>query len=378
MKKDLFDTISMYIETYERCICGNSSDNVVDVHINSFLSLHNYLFNHSDIKMHFIIDDITNMKSVLYIKKTFIKFICLTLSHYPSVLITLFSNFNLIKSELLTLTTISFDSFIALPFPYKSLEHVRNVVNANITSNHIISTSTQLNENIYNNIIHRCIDNFYYSFLNLNEYIQCTLSNIKTFYSNDDYTFKQHSSELNKVIYKQLNTFPLHINTRDQIVSSKEYEKRDMKYLSENLSKIQKLLVLSAFLAYEVKQDEDVYVFKCLQHKRKKRKRKCKYGYTLYRNYNDKGFSIHRLFSIYQCLLSYINNTTMSEVNIELICSVETLVEMGLIKEVIKGKGGNMMMRKYICGVNIEFVESIAEEFGIKLENFITLEDNWI
>jgi hypothetical protein len=66
----------------------------------------------------------------------------------------------------------------------------------------------------------------------------------------------------------------------------------------------------------------------------------------------------------------------MSEVNIELVCSVETLVEMGLIKEVIKGKGGNMMMRKYICGVNIEFVESIAEEFGIKLEEFITLDYN--
>ena len=127
--------------------------------------------------------------------------------------------------------------------------------------------------------------------------------------------------------------------------------------------------MLSAFLAYEVKQDEDVYVFKCLQYKRKKRKRTCQHGY-----YNDKGHSIHRLFSIYQCLLSYINNTTtMSEVNIELVCSVETLVEMGLIKEVIKGKGGNMMMRKYICGVNIEFVESIAEEFGINLEEFITL-----
>lgn len=378
MKKDLFDTISMYIETYERCICRNNNG-VIDVHINSFLSLHNYLLNHPKIKIHFIIDDITNMKSVLYIKKTFIKFIRLTLSHYPSISITLVSNFNLIKSELLTLTTISFDSFIALPFPYKSLEHVRNVVNANITSNHIInSKSTYLNENIYNNIIHRCIDNFYYSFLNLNEYIQCTLSNIKRFYSNDDYTFKQHSSELNRVIYKQLNTFPLHISTIPhsklaQIVSTKE---KDMKYLSENLSKVQKLLVISAFLAYEVKQNEDIYVFKCLQHKRKKRKRKCQHGYTWYRNYNDKGHSIHRLFSIYQCLLSYINNTIMSEVNIELVCSVETLVEMGLIKEVIKGKGGNMMMRKYICGVNIEFVESIAEEFGIKLEEFITLDYN--
>ena len=363
----------MYIETYERCICRNNNC-IVDAHINSFLSLHNYLLNHPKIKMHFIIDDITNMKSVLYIKKTFIKFICLTLSHYPSVSITLVSNFNLIKSEFLTLTLISFDSFIALPFPYKSLEDIRNVVNANITSNHIVSGSAHLNENIYNNIIHRCIDNFYYSFLNLNEYIQCTLSNIKMFYSNDDYTFKQHSSELNREIYKQLNTFPLHINTilhskRAQIVSTKENEKRNIKYLSENLSKVQKLLVLSAFLAYEVKQDEDVYVFKCLQYKRKKRKRTCQHGY-----YNDKGHSIHRLFSIYQCLLSYINNTTtMSEVNIELVCSVETLVEMGLIKEVIKGKGGNMMMRKYICGVNIEFVESIAEEFGINLEEFITL-----
>ena len=369
----------MYIETYEGCVCGNSN-NVIEINVDSFLSLHNYLLAHPDIKMHFIIDDISNMKSVLYIKNTFIKFICLTLSHFPSVSITLVSNFNLIKSELLTLTPISFDSFISLPFPFKPLEHIRNVVNETITSNHI--TTTQINELIYNNIIRRCIDNFYYSFLNLNEYIQCTLSNIQMFHSNDNSNFKRHSSELNRVIYKQLNTFPLHINTildskRDHIESVKEYEKRDMKYLSENLSKVQKLLVLSAFLACEVKQDEDVYVFKCVKKKKKKKKHKRFCGYGWNRNH-DKGHSIHRLFSIYQCLLSYIGNTTMSEVNIELVCSVETLVEMGLIKEVIKGKGGNMMMRKYICGVKIEFVESIAEEFGIKLEEFMMLEDNWI
>ena len=88
-------------------------------------------------------------------------------------------------------------------------------------------------------------------------------------------------------------------------------------------------------------------------------------------------FYFTRLIGIYQSMRSIIDNKDSSNenINIELISDIGTLTNLNLIRAV-KSNESNIMGRKYISCVGIDFALKIAEDFGIKLDDFVRCENN--
>ena len=58
-----------------------------------------------------------------------------------------------------------------------------------------------------------------------------------------------------------------------------------------------------------------------------------------------------------------------------MISDIGTLTNLNLIRAV-KSNESNIMGRKYISCVGIDFALKIAEDFGIKLDDFVRCENN--
>jgi hypothetical protein len=151
------------------------------------------------------------------------------------------------------------------------------------------------------------------------------------------------------------------------------------KNLTENLSKSQKILLLSAFLAYETNPINDIYIFankksrNKIHTKRKTLNPSSNTGYSL-KSKAEYPFHIHRLLSYYAGVKSILNieeKFNNYDINIELIADISTLTHLNLIR-IIKGGDNNIMTQKYIPCIGIDFAINIAEDFGIKLDDFIT------
>jgi hypothetical protein len=62
-----------------------------------------------------------------------------------------------------------------------------------------------------------------------------------------------------------------------------------------------------------------------------------------------------------------------SELNIELIADINTLIHLDLIRN-INFNEMNFLSKKYLANIGIDFAKKIADDFGIKLEDFINLD----
>jgi hypothetical protein len=146
------------------------------------------------------------------------------------------------------------------------------------------------------------------------------------------------------------------------------------KNLTESLSKSQKILLLASYFASEISAKNDKSIFKAKKNKTNKkinRKNNNNLGHNLKATVGIP-FNVHRLIAIYQSLLS---TTHLKFENDDLIvkCEIATLEKLGLIKS-FSGIDGRTMDQKYITRINLELARKIAEDFDIKLEDYIKVD----
>ncbi len=83
-------------------------------------------------------------------------------------------------------------------------------------------------------------------------------------------------------------------------------------------------------------------------------------------------FNIHRLIAIYQSLLSSVECKFQDD-DIMVKCEITSLEKLGLIKN-LSGIDSKTMDQKYISRINLELARKIAEDFDIRLEDYIKVE----
>jgi hypothetical protein len=62
------------------------------------------------------------------------------------------------------------------------------------------------------------------------------------------------------------------------------------------------------------------------------------------------------------------------DMNIELISDISTLIDLNLIRYV-KFNEFNFLARKLIGNIGIDFATKIADDFGVKIADFISVEN---
>jgi hypothetical protein len=94
-------------------------------------------------------------------------------------------------------------------------------------------------------------------------------------------------------------------------------------------------------------------------------------------------FNIHRLVGIYSSIEGIISNSTSliykpnsileHDLSIELISDINTLIDLNLMKYVKFNDSANQS-KKLAVTIGIDFAEKIAQDFSIKLDDFIKIE----
>ena len=376
---DFFDKIDLFTNAYFKgAINKDKSYYNINFQIKKWNDLYDLLqiINESNIQSSFriylLIDQITDIHSFMSFTKPLSKLFALTNS-FNILKLILVSNFDIVNSEARTMFDLS--SFISLCMPQKSKEEFIIVVRNSLEDCKVEKK---------NEIINRSVANYEYAIVNLNEIIHCTKENIEAVksFQNDKNIHKISSNKaLDNSILQQIQYTPLHIRkleNNQQITDSKAMETTILqsgKNLTESLSVSQKVLLLSSFLANETNPNSDMAIFKNLKrtrlHHYKERK-----GLNL-KSKASHPFYFTRLIGIYQSMRSIIDNKDSSNenINIELISDIGTLTNLNLIRAV-KSNESNIMGRKYISCVGIDFALKIAEDFGIKLDDFVRCENN--
>ena len=155
-------------------------------------------------------------------------------------------------------------------------------------------------------------------------------------------------------------------------IDSKKFNQA--KNLTESLSKSQKILLLASYFASEISAKNDKMFFKAKKSKgakKAKRKNNTFLGHNLKSNFGNP-FNIHRLIAIYQSLLSSCEINFQDD-DIMVKCEITSLEKLGLIKN-ISGIDSRTMDQKYITKINLELARKIAEDFDIRLEDYIKVE----
>ena len=159
--------------------------------------------------------------------------------------------------------------------------------------------------------------------------------------------------------------------------SNKEKDEKSnnpTKNLTESLSKSQKILLLASYFASEVSPKNDKSIFKAKKNKGNKRinrKNNANIGYNLKATVGYP-FNVHRLIAIYQSLLSTIHSNYYND-DLLVKCEIATLEKIGLIKH-FSNVDSRSLDQKYITRINLELARKIAEDFDIRLEDYIKVE----
>lgn len=356
--------------------------------------------------IYIVIDDVDSINSFLYFKKQLAKVFAMA-NFIENIRIILVSNFNAVKSELRS--AFDFSSFVTVAFPQRNKTETIEIINNVLTDISVESDKCA-------DIINKCVGHFEYPLVNLNEIIYCTQENVEMFTksaaeqnieniadmmssieinNNNKYKKTYDNLKLMQSIRQQIQYSPLHIkkwpdeneglvnNTNQNNNINNTIKENALmhsgKNLTENLSKSQKILLLSSFLAYETNPINDIYMFvnkksrNKIHTKRKTLNPSSNTGYSL-KSKAEYPFHIHRLLSYYAGVKSILNieeKFNNYDINIELIADISTLTHLNLIR-IIKGGDNNIMTQKYIPCIGIDFAINIAEDFRIKLDDFIT------
>ena len=131
---------------------------------------------------------------------------------------------------------------------------------------------------------------------------------------------------------------------------------------------------MASFLASESSAKNDKTLFKAKKNKGAKkinRKNNQNLGHNLKSTIGNP-FNIHRLTAIYQSLLS-ANGINFQDDDIMVKCEIATLEKLGLIKN-LSGMDARTMDQKFITRINLDLARKIAEDFDIKLEDYIKVD----
>ena len=145
-----------------------------------------------------------------------------------------------------------------------------------------------------------------------------------------------------------------------------------IKNLTESLSVSQKMLLLASYIASETSTKNDTNLFKSQKNKKGKKHSKNKhYGLNLKSNIGYP-FNVNRLIAIYQYLLN-ITGRRYEDDDIYVKCEIATLAKLGLIR-VLSSFDFKAIDQKYFTGINLDLAQKIAEDYDIKLEEYIECE----
>ncbi len=395
---EFFSSLQDYIRTCISNITNISNKNNTILNIrnwNEFCELMDW-FKELKFSFYLILDEITDLETVLFFKKQISKLLAINRA-YPNFKILLISNFDMKKSELSNY--FDFSVIMSVPFPSLTKNDIKKIIDEHCNN-------ITYNSKNYDSIVKECIENYYFAFMNLNEYIYNINKNLETFknYINITNEFKElklednnnndnnknnssknnFESNLKKCIKEEINYAPIHlikINSLNQNSDNTNTENALLetgKNLTESLSTTQKILLLSSFLATEVSTSSDFNTF--LHYKEGKSKRKkmnLGKGFSLKSKINHP-FNYHRLVAIYQSLNSIIFHDQNIDLNmdLELSSDIGTLASLNLIRP-LRSADMNYMNRKYLSGIGIDFAQKIADDFNIHLEDFIKYEKNY-
>ena len=397
---EFFTSLQDYIRT---CISNitnmsNKNDKIFNIHNwNEFCELMDY-FKELKFSFYLILDEILDIETFLFFKKQISKLLAINRA-YPHFKILLISNFDMKKSELTYY--FDFSVIISVPFPSLTKNDIKKIIDEHCNN-------LTYNPQNYSSIVNECIENFYYAFMNLNEYIYNIKKNLETFknYNNITNEFKElklednnnndnnknnssknnFESNLKKCIKEEINYAPIHLikinslnnNQNSDNLNTENALLETGKNLTESLSTSQKILLLSSFLATEISTSSDYSTFSHNREGKSKRKKmKLGKGFSL-KSKMSHPFNYHRLVAIYQSLNSIIYHDQDIDLNmdLELSSDIGTLASLNLIRP-LRSADMNYMNRKYLSGIGIDFAQKIADDFNIHLEDFIKYEKNY-
>lgn len=391
---ELYEIISMYLTEYLKII---SPSHAQIIQIKKWIDLYETLEDYDKLmKIYFLIDDIEDIHNFLFFNKNLLKLFALANS-FDTVKLILVSNFDITQSELRNV--YDFSSFVSICVNQRSKKETKEILQKNLNE---MTTESK----IFQEIINKCVANFEYPLMNLNEILFCTKENVENFTkipselnlemitnqmnsitiengTSDQYPRKKYDPQLlSKAIMQQIQYSPLHIKKLNENQEQEEKTKSNMetsllhsgKNLTESLSRSQKALLLASFLANETSPNNDSNVFKSTKRSHKRNR---KGGFSL-KSKASHAFHINRLLAIYSALRSIIDNDSQNklvDINIELISDIGTLSNLNLIR-VVKSNEANIMSRKFISCIGIDFALKIAEDFNLHLDDFMHYEKN--
>jgi hypothetical protein len=232
------------------------------------------------------------------------------------------------------------------------------------------------------NLINICVPNILSNFVNLNDFIYHCGDNLKEFCLDDKLVL---TSSINAKLRNSIGMHMIHyeemINDDEKFIHSRikssKYNYNNL--IRESISPCQKLLLIAAFIGSDLHQRFDSVILKNakrtttrkIRHKSRigKLKRKFEFGFTL-----------NRLIAIYSSLYDlnkrYNINILNNSLSIELICDINTLINLNLLRYINSSStfSSNINFnRKIIINFNVEFAMETAEDCGLKLSDFINL-----
>jgi hypothetical protein len=255
-----------------------------EIQVSKFTHIYDLFQDFKYIQFYIIIDDIVDIRFFNQNKKYFNKIfaICQTFG----LKMCLVSNFDIVKSELVQ--SFNLAEFLSICVPRLSHNEVTKMLEDRF--------NTALDRVKRNNNFNFAVYNYRDCFNNLNEYFYATAKLVR----NDE-----EKKEFREIIQENTSSYLIH-----NIKVNKTLE------LKDNLSKCQKLLLLSAFIASELYARYDAKMFRNVKrtdirsNKRKIRKK------------NECTFNMHRLLAIYSSLYYYVFHSHITILGVETISDV--------------------------------------------------------
>ncbi len=299
------------------------------------------------------IEDLNHLDAQFKFNKYFSKLIAICKNF--DIKMILISNFDMKNSELFTEHEY-LDSFIQLQTP-------------RICTREVIDKTFGLNKNTLDSLSEYCtnyaIGNYNSNIVNMNKLIinmQYFIKDIKNM--ERDFSIKTKmtkiikSQMINELYIHQTNLF---INDEDRIS------------LTESLSKCQKLILISAFLAHVTLPSKDEKLFKV-----NKNYKKTKLFNSTCNSFESRikpGFSISRLIAIYSSIYELCNNKKLKKeyLSVEFTCDINSLFDYKLLKRVNSEIGyiNFDLDSKVICLASFTLVEFLASENDIRIQDFL-------
>jgi hypothetical protein len=328
--------------------------------------------------------------SQVKINKYFKKF--LSLCENFEIKLFLISNFDMKNSE--CKSDMDLSSFISVIFPKLEISHLKEIICEDLKNSKENKNFEAFSQRTYEkkaenksrceNLLNFSILNFQTCTVNLNKLKINTQEVLKEFLDYDDYEY-MFTSNLRKKVKSQIKD-KLYVD-QNRLYDEEEDEIKICNKFTEALSKCQKLLVISAFVAGESEQSRDHKIFKCLK-KTDLRIRRTFSGRSLINKNEVIPFTIHRLVSIYSALVSIVhgeNGMKIQDLNVEFFADLNTLISFNLLKyiqaEKLYIRGGSWtynqgldVNKKMISNINFVLADFLCGEFDLRLEDFLKME----